>query len=124
MLFRSLVVQTSDEMVLGLLVGLGGAVGVEGAVGVLEELLWPAVEEGGGKSELIAEVGDGGLLKEMAFEDGDLLLGRVVTTTLTHGRDLHWSYYTNSHEGYFHFRLKHNNPDMLSYYSKVRNGEA
>jgi hypothetical protein len=103
-----LVLQTGDEVVLGLLAGLGGTVGVEGAMGVFEELLLPAVEEGGGKSKLIAEVGDGGLLKEMAFEDGDLLLGRVVTTTLPHGRDLHWSYYTNSNEGFFHFRLRHN----------------
>ena len=60
-------------LLLGVLDGLGLAAVVEGEVAVLEELLEPAVELVGIDVEFIAEVGDGDLVDEVAFEDGDLL---------------------------------------------------
>jgi len=74
-----------DLLVLGVLNGLALAAVVEGGVTVLEELLEPAVELVGIEAELIAQVGDGDLVEEMAFEDGDLVgAGKVTTRLLVH----------------------------------------
>ena len=64
--------------------GLGLTTIVEGGVAVLEEFLEPAVELVGIDVEFIAEVGDGDLVDEVPFEDGDLLGAGKVTTRLVH----------------------------------------
>ena len=69
-----------DLAVLGILDGLGLAAVLEGSVAVLEELLLPAVEQVGVDAEFIAEVGDGDLVEQVPFEDGDLLGAGKVTT--------------------------------------------
>jgi hypothetical protein len=74
-----------DFLVVGVFDGLGLAAVVEGDVAVLEELLEPAVDLVGIEADLIAEVRDGDLVEEMAFEDGDLLGASEVTTFLGHG---------------------------------------
>jgi hypothetical protein len=73
-----------DLFVLGVLAGLGLAAVVEGGVPVLEELLLPAVEEVGRDAEFIAEIGDGHLVEEVAFEGGDLLRSGKVTALPGH----------------------------------------
>jgi hypothetical protein len=76
--------QGGDPLALG--VG-GAAVGAfEGGGAVLEELLLPGVEEGGLEMVLVAEIGDGHPVDEVASEDGDLLGGGVVRAGLAHGR--------------------------------------
>ena len=72
----SLASSCSIFCVLGVLGGLGLAAVVEGGVAVLEELLEPVVELVGVDVEFIAEVGDGDLVDEVPFEDGDLLGAR------------------------------------------------
>ncbi len=73
-----------DLVVLGVLDGLALAAVVEGEVAVLEELFEPAVELVGVEVEFIAEVGDGDLVDEVPFEDGDLLGAGEMTTLLVH----------------------------------------
>jgi hypothetical protein len=55
--------------------------------GVLEEELLPGVEDGGLELILVAAIGDGHSIDEVASEDGDLLGGRVVLARLSHGRN-------------------------------------
>ena len=74
-----------DLLVLGVFDGLGLAAVVEGEVAVLEELLEPVVELVGVDVEFIAQVGDGDLVDEVPFEDGDLLGAGEMTTRLVHG---------------------------------------
>ena len=74
-----------DFLLVGVFDGLGLAAVVEGGVAVLKELLEPAVDLVGIEAELIAEVRDGDLVEEMAFEDGDLFGASEVTTRLGHG---------------------------------------
>ena len=73
-----------DRFILGIFDGFGLAAIVEGGVPVVEELLLPAVEEVGCDAELIAEIGDGHLLDEVAFEGSDLFRSGKVTTLLGH----------------------------------------
>src|SRR6185437_2498838 len=69
-------------------VAVGRAVlALEGRRAVLEELLLPEVEERGRELMLIAEVGDGDVVDQMAPEDGDLLDRRIVLPGLPHGRN-------------------------------------
>src|SRR6266545_4301863 len=75
-----------DLTFLGGLDRFGGAAVVEGEVAVLEELLLPAIEEGRGDAEFIAERGDGRFFEEVPFKDGDLLLGRKMTTLRVHDK--------------------------------------
>src|SRR5262245_3100791 len=89
--------QFGNDLVLALeLVAQGGdgplemAVGcltlpLEGGGAVLEELLLPDVEEGGGELMLVAEVRDGDVVDQVPPEDGDLLDGRIVLPRLSHG---------------------------------------
>src|SRR5262249_4689562 len=78
---------------------------LEGRRAILEELLLPEVEERGRELVLIAEVGDGDVVDQMAPEDGDLLDGRIVLPGLPHGRNSFRVYY-NSDMALLHFRLK------------------
>ena len=71
-------------MILGIFNGLGLAAVVEGGMAVLEELLEPAIELVGVDVEFIAQVGDGNLVDEVTFEDGDLLGAGKMTTRLVH----------------------------------------
>src|ERR1022692_1555878 len=73
-----------DLAFLGVFDSFGLAAVVEGSMAVLEELFEPAVDLVGIEAELIAEVRDGNLVEEMAFEDGDLFAGGEVTTLLGH----------------------------------------
>jgi hypothetical protein len=65
--------------------GPGHATVGEGEVTVLKELLEPVVEVIGMQVELIAQVGNGELLEEVAFEDGNLLVVVERTARLVHG---------------------------------------
>ena len=58
---------------------------LEGGAAVLEELPLPGVEDGGLELVLVAEVGDGHLVDQVAAEDGDLLDRGVVLAALAHG---------------------------------------
>jgi hypothetical protein len=69
-----------DLLLLGIFKGLGLATVLEGEVGVLEELALPLVKEGGVDVELVAQVGDGGALKEMSLDDSDFLLGSEMAS--------------------------------------------
>src|SRR5262245_4811601 len=80
-----LVLEGGDLAVLGVLVGLAAlAVILEGRGAVLEELLLPQVEEVNGQAMLLTDVGDGLVLQEVEAEQGDLLLGGVVTACPGH----------------------------------------
>jgi hypothetical protein len=69
-------------------VALGrGELAPEGGRAVLEELLLPEVEERGRELVLIAEVGDGHAVDQMAPKDGDLLDRRIVLAELSHRRN-------------------------------------
>jgi hypothetical protein len=74
-----------DFLVSGVFDGLGRAAVVKGGVAVLEELFEPAVELVGIEAQFIAQVRDGDLVEEMAFEEGDLFGAGEVTTLLGHG---------------------------------------
>ena len=52
------------------------------SMAVLEELLEPVVKLVGVDVEFIAQVGDGDLVEEVPFEDGDLLGAGEMTTLL------------------------------------------
>src|ERR1700677_1072978 len=54
---------------------------------VLEEQLLPGVEQGRREPVLVAEVGDGDTVDQMAPENGDLLRRRVVRSGLSHRRN-------------------------------------
>ena len=72
-----------DLGLLGVFDGLGLAAIGEGEVAVLEELFEPVVELVGVDVEFIAQVGDGDLVDEVPFEDGDLLgIGEMTTLRL------------------------------------------
>src|ERR1700722_6174848 len=60
---------------------------LEGGGAVLEELLLPEVKQGRLELVLVAEIGDGHLVDQMASEDGDLLRGRVVPGGLSDRRN-------------------------------------
>ena len=62
-----------------------GALALEGGRSVLEELLLPGVEQGGRELMLVAEVGDGDVVDQVAPQDGDLLDRRIVLAGLSHG---------------------------------------
>jgi len=62
-----------DLLLLSIIKSLGLSAIVEGDMAVFEELFEPAVKLGGIDFGLVAEVGDRDLLKEMAFQDGDLI---------------------------------------------------
>src|SRR6478672_124993 len=80
-----LVLEGGDLLVLGVLVGLAAFAGVsEGSGAVLEELLLPEVEEVHGEVVLLADIGDRLLLQEVEAEQGDFLLGGVVTALAGH----------------------------------------
>src|SRR6516225_4762219 len=64
-----------------------GVLALEGGRSVLEELLLPEVEQGGGELMLVAAVRDGDVVDQMAPEDGDLLNRRIVLAGLPHGRN-------------------------------------
>ena len=64
--------------------GLGLTAVLESQVGVLEELALPLLEEGRIDLELVAQVGDGGALEEVALDDGDLLVVVEMTSRLVH----------------------------------------
>jgi hypothetical protein len=49
---------------------------------VFEELFEPGIELVGVEMEVMAEVGDGNLVEEVAFEAGDLVGGGKVTSRL------------------------------------------
>jgi hypothetical protein len=74
-----------DLALLGVLDGLAFAAIVEDGVAVLEELFEPTIDLVGVEAKFIAEVRNGDLVEEMAFEDGDLLGPGEVTTLLVHG---------------------------------------
>jgi hypothetical protein len=75
-----------DLLVLGLRAGIAAFAGcLEGGGAILEEGLPPVIEEGRLDAEFIAQIGDRGLFKEVAFEDGDLVLGTEVTALASHG---------------------------------------
>jgi hypothetical protein len=76
--------QGGDPLVLG--VGAAAVGTLEDGGAVLEELLLPGVEEGGLEVVLVADVGDGHPVDEVASEEGDLLGGGVVLAGLAHGR--------------------------------------
>jgi len=78
-----------DLLVLDAIDGLVLAAVLEGDMAVFEELLLPAVELADLQAELIAEVGNGDLVDEMAFEDGDLFGAGKVTTRLLVGLLVH-----------------------------------
>ena len=68
-----------------LVLALGGlALALEGGGAVLEELPLPGVEDGGLELMLVAEIGDGHLVDEVASEDGDLLGRGVILAGLAH----------------------------------------
>src|SRR5262249_38161955 len=64
-----------------------GILALEGGRSVLEELLLPEVEQGGGELMLVAEIRDGHVVDQMAPEDGDLLDRRIVLPRLPQGRN-------------------------------------
>jgi hypothetical protein len=78
-----LAVELFDLLAFGTLVVLELAAIVEGKVRVFEEQPLSVVEDRGTESVLIAQVGDGRALDQMAFEDGALLLGRQRERLLT-----------------------------------------
>jgi len=57
----------------------------ERQVAIFEELLEPVVELVGIKLIFITEIGDGDLVDQVPFEDGDLLMIGKVTALLVHG---------------------------------------
>jgi hypothetical protein len=57
---------------------------LEGGRAVLEELLLPAVENGGLQAEFIAELRDRLIFQQMPPQDGDLFLRPVVLPLLLH----------------------------------------
>ena len=73
-----------DLLLLGIIEGLGLSAIVEGDMTVFEELFEPGVERSWIDVGLVAKVGDGDLLDEMAFQDGDLIGAREMTTRLVH----------------------------------------
>jgi hypothetical protein len=88
-----------DLDVLGAVDGLALAILGKGEVTVLEELALPDVEEVRRDLELVAELGDGDILKEMAPEDSNFLLRGKVTpsTVVAHGESsVHGDLTTNA----------------------------
>ena len=83
-LARELGFEFLDFSVLGILDGLGVAAILEEGVAVLEELFLPAVKEGRGDAELVADSGDGDAFEQMPLEGRDLLLGVELTTFAVH----------------------------------------
>src|SRR3954449_7689349 len=80
-----LLLQEGDLPILGI-AGASGS-GFEGGRAVLEELLLPAVEHRRVDAVLVAQIRDGGVLKEMEPKDGDLLLGgESLASLLGHGK--------------------------------------
>jgi hypothetical protein len=76
-----------DFLELGILGGFGlsaAPAAGEGEMAVLEELFEPVVNLVGVEIEFIAEIGDGNLVEEVPFEDGDLLRIGEVTAWLAH----------------------------------------
>src|SRR6185295_17858703 len=71
-------------LLLGIIESLALSAIVEGDVAVFKELFEPGVKLGGVDVGLVAKVGDGDLFEEMAFEDGDLIGAREMTTRLVH----------------------------------------
>jgi hypothetical protein len=57
---------------------------LEGGHAVLEELLLPAIENGGLQAESIAELRDRLILQQMPPQDGNLFFRRVVLPLLLH----------------------------------------
>ena len=82
-----------DLLDVGIVGGLGLAAGVECGVSVLEELLESVVDLVGMDGVLVAEIGDGNLVDEVLFEDGDLLRAIEVPTLLGHGETPRWGYH-------------------------------
>src|SRR5262245_10426521 len=74
----------------GVLDGLALAAIVESVMAVFEKLLEPGVDLVGVEAKFVAEVGDGNLLDEVAFEDGDLFGAGEVATLLGHGEPPVW----------------------------------
>jgi len=73
-----------DLLVFGVLVRFGVVAIGESEVPVVEELFKPVVELVGVDVELIAEVGNGDLVDEVPFEDGNFVGIGEVTTRLVH----------------------------------------
>ena len=96
-----------DLVVLGVLDGLALAAVGEGEMAVLEELLEPVVELVGVEVEFIAEVGDGDLVDEVPFEDGDLLGARRNDDAACSWWNLR-SGYANPNGAFFQIRLRQN----------------
>jgi hypothetical protein len=64
-----------------------GVLALEGGRSVLEELLLPEIEQGGGELVLVAEVRDGHVVEQRAPKDGNLLNRCIVLPGLPHGRN-------------------------------------
>src|SRR3954454_9024772 len=80
-----LLFQGGDPAIL-VIAGTSGP-GLERGGGVLEEILLPAIEQGGVDDVPITEVRDGGVFEEMEPKDGGLLLdGESFPSLLGHGR--------------------------------------
>src|SRR3954467_13552887 len=80
-----LLLQGGDPAIL-VIAGTSGP-GLERGGGVLEEILLPAIEQGGVDAVPITEVRDGGVFEEMEPKDGGLLLdGESFPSLLGHGR--------------------------------------
>ncbi len=62
---------------------------------------------------LIAEIGDGHAVDQMAPQDGDLLNRRIVLAGLSHG-ETPAEFYSNSGGAFHHFRLKRNRSRLNS----------
>jgi hypothetical protein len=101
-----------DELILGVIAGLGLATVGEGEVAVLEELFEPVVELVGVDVELIAQVRNGDLVDEVPFEDGDLLGVEEITTLLAHGEPPLGLY--NPDGVFFQIRLRQNKTKSIS----------
>ena len=71
-----LLLQVGDPLLVGRMVRSRFL--LEGGRAVLEELLLPAVENGGLQAEFIAELRDRLILQQMPPQDGDLFFRRVV----------------------------------------------
>jgi len=67
-------------------IGFGLAHPTESRSAVLEEQFLPLVEDVRIQAQFITQIGDGRLLDQMPFQDGNLLLRSVVPSRLSHGK--------------------------------------
>src|SRR5512135_2378577 len=116
--------QLSDDLVLTLELFAQGGDGaeilalrwavpaLEGRSTTLEELLLPEVEQGRRELMLVAEIGDGHAIDQMAPQDGYLLNRCIVLAGLSHG-ETPAELYDNSDGASLHFRLKQNTTSRI-----------